>query len=352
MQIRENLIEKIQGLFDIIIEPKLKWTINALNLVQAIELSENLDTVHITLNLITDSSAEIEAFKLKLIEALAQLGIIQSEITIGRVNVGLGGIKGVKHILCVASGKGGVGKSSIAVNLAFALAKKIKVGLLDADIYGPSFATLFHCKQKPEVLSEEFLKPINIHGIPTMSMSYLVDPNKAIDWRGVLASGTLLQFIEKTLWGDLDLLIIDLPPGTSDIHLSLIHLLRSQVLLISSSEAIVQADVLRSLHFYQAREVPIIGILENFANHSEVLDQDNTSLAKTMVPVPLLGRLAHSPALIQANEAGLPLMVQNPEHLFCQVLDTTADKILKAFDLEVHEDILEEAAALELPLRA
>lgn len=173
-------------------------------------------------------------------------------------------INGVKNLIFVASGKGGVGKSTIAVALArqyYATGKK--VGLIDADIYGPSIPTMFNIYDKPEILNEKFI-PIEAEGIKLMSVGFLVDFDTAIAWRGPMASKILYQMLSTTDWGELDYLIVDMPPGTGDVHLSLLENYKIDgAVIVTTPQVISMIDVDRAMKLYRKFNIPILGIIEN-----------------------------------------------------------------------------------------
>lgn len=171
--------QAINAVFDSLVEPTLKWSINSLNLLKKTEVKDN--RVIVDINLISDDIDEKSIFIQQAKKALADIGFDKVTINLGKVNVATEGVSGVKHILLVGSGKGGVGKSNTAVNLAVAISKLgFKTGLMDGDIYGPSFPTMLGVTEKPEVFTSEYLLPIERHGIKTMPIGYLVDKGKAL----------------------------------------------------------------------------------------------------------------------------------------------------------------------------
>ncbi len=182
-------------------------------------------------------------------------------------------LKGVKNIIAVASGKGGVGKSTIAANLAIALAKTgAKVGLLDADIYGPSVPLMFDLEgEQPmgkDVDGKTKIIPIEKYGLKLLSIGFFVDPSQALIWRGAMATNALNQLINDTDWGELDYFIIDLPPGTGDIHLTLVQTLPvTGAVIVSTPQEVALADARKAFSMFQQKEinVPIIGLVENMS---------------------------------------------------------------------------------------
>jgi ATP-binding protein involved in chromosome partitioning len=313
-----------------LIEPKLNWKLADLNLIR--EVSIDADCVNIAIDLVTEEPAQIQALRDSVYGAVEpSVGDRRIEISHGRVNIATKGVDGIGRILLIASGKGGVGKSSVATNLAIALSQAgYRVGLMDADIYGPSLPTMLGVRERPEVLPDEYLLPISVHGIQTMSVGYLVEPATALDWRGNLASGTILQFIQRTFWNTLDYLIVDLPPGTGDIQLSLAHQLKSDAaLLVTTPQEVALDDVRRSIDLLRRSEIPILGIVENMSflvcehcgEHNQPFSNANpTHLEDLGDEIPCLGRIPLERAIAVAGDAGRPL-----------VLDTEAPEVRQAF---------------------
>ena len=177
----------------------------------------------------------------------------------------------IKHIIAIASGKGGVGKSTTAVNLALALKTRgASVGLLDADIYGPSQQVMLGIPddQRPEQKDGQYLLPVEAHGLKTMSMGYLVNERTPMVWRGPMAGGALAQMLEQTLWGELDYLVIDMPPGTGDIQLTLSQKAKvSGAVIVTTPQDIALLDARKGVEMFRKVDVPVLGIIENMAVH-------------------------------------------------------------------------------------
>jgi len=180
-------------------------------------------------------------------------------------------MKEIKNAIAVASGKGGVGKSSTAVMMALSMKEMgLKVGLLDADIYGPSISIIMGVSQdtKPVIKNDKFFEPVEINDIKTMSMSYLVAESTPVVWRGPMASSALQQMMQQTLWGELDYLIIDLPPGTGDIHLTISQKIKlTGAVIITTPQEVALADVRKAIEMFQKVDVPLIGLIENMSTH-------------------------------------------------------------------------------------
>lgn len=231
----------------------------------------------------------------------------------------------IKHIIAIASGKGGVGKSTTAVNLALALkGLGAQVGLLDADIYGPSQQLMLGIgdEVKPGQQDGKFLLPVEAHGLKTMSMGYLVNERTPMVWRGPMAGGALAQMLEQTLWGDLDYLVIDMPPGTGDIQLTLSQKAKvAGAIIVTTPQDIALLDAQKGIEMFRKVDVPILGIVENMAvhicsqcGHAEHIfgDRGGERIAKDY-GVPLLGSLPLLLSIREQTDAGTPTVVTEPD---------------------------------------
>lgn len=215
----------------------------------------------------------------------------------------------VKHVIAVASGKGGVGKSTVAANLALALSRQgLAVGLLDADIYGPSLPALFNITEKPEVNDDKKLIPIDCGGIATMSIGYMIPPDQAMIWRGPMVQAALLQLVNDVAWPELDFMVIDLPPGTGDIQLTMAQRFPvDAALIVTTPHALALADVRRAMAMFKKVGTPILGLVENMAfmrleNGQEIFPFGSIDLAADpqMADLERLAQLPLDPMLQQA----------------------------------------------------
>jgi len=253
----------VHQLFDTILAPQSVWNMNALSLVDRIAIDGN--RVHIALRLLVEDAAEKTSLQNTITEKLKLHAFDAVEIQFVPNCLEGVGIKDVKKVLLVASGKGGVGKSTIAYYLAKALAStNLKVGLLDADISGPSLPTLIGALPRPAVKGNGILAPILYQNIKLMSPGFLVERDKAIDWRGPVVSGEVVQLLHQVDWGQLDYLIVDLPPGTSDVALTLAHhVWDASVLFVATAHPLTVADVTRAVDFFRQRDFNCLGFINN-----------------------------------------------------------------------------------------
>ena len=221
----------------------------------------------------------------------------------------------VRSIIAVASGKGGVGKSTIAANLAVAFAQRgLRTGLLDADIYGPSLPTLFGLRDRP-LLRDGKILPIEAYGVRLMSIGLLVDRDKALAWRGPMVMGAVRQLMGDVAWGALDVLIIDTPPGTGDVHLSLAQSKKlTGAVIVSTPQEMALADMRRGVELFRSMKVPILGVIENMAwldlpdgGRHHIFGEGGAERAAGDLGVPFLGATPLFQALREASDAGAPL---------------------------------------------
>lgn len=232
----------------------------------------------------------------------------------------------VKNIIAVASGKGGVGKSTVAVNLALGLAKQgSSVGLIDADIYGPSIPTMLNLKGRQPMLTtingQQKILPIEQYGIKTLSIGFLADERQAVVWRGPMASSALRQFITDAHWGDLDYMVIDLPPGTGDIHLTLAQLVPiTGAVIVTTPQDVAKADVVKAIGMFNLPQinVPILGIVENMSYFTPpelpnkkyyIFGQGAGEALCNEYNLPLLSQLPIEPSVCEHGDSGMPVVM-------------------------------------------
>ncbi len=235
------------------------------------------DGVHIHLRIPFAGASWLEALKAELDERIRQVADVQhvwwhwqqDVATLARHSA-VPGLAGIRNIIAVASGKGGVGKSTVAVNLALALHREgARVGLLDADIYGPSIPLMLGCtRERPSSNDGKQMQPISVYGIVCNSIGFLVPESEATVWRGPMASKALSQILHETRWGELDYLIVDMPPGTGDIQLTMAQQVpTTATLIVTTPQDIALADVRKGIAMFNKVDIPVLGVIENMSYH-------------------------------------------------------------------------------------
>jgi len=282
-------------------------------------------------------------------EALARIpGVGRVDIRMGakvaaaRSMSGPGGIPGVKNSIAIASGKGGVGKSTVSVNLAVALAEAgANVGLLDADVYGPSIPLMMGINRMPEITDDQRIIPLEAHGVKLMSLGFVLPTaSTPVIWRGPMIAKTLNQFLRQVDWGDLDYLLIDLPPGTGDAQLTLSQTLAmSGVVIVMTPQDVAMTIASRVLVMFRNMKVPILGIVENMSTficptcHHEtpIFSQGGGRKASEQMDVPFLGEIPLDGELCEGGDDGRPILLRNPQspvaEVFRRVAQTLAGRV-------------------------
>ncbi|AMR26311.1 ATP-binding protein [Hymenobacter psoromatis] len=329
----ELTIDAVRHALSFVEEPDLGQDLITLNMVEDIKVEGR--TVSFTVVLTTPACPlkqlihdACERAVHTMVDKDAQVVItMTSRVTTMRNNNTI--LPGVKNIIAVASGKGGVGKSTVAANLAVALATTgAKVGLVDADISGPSMPTMFgvedarpHVFQGPD--GKNLIQPIIKYGVKLMSIGFLAPSENAIVWRGPMASSALKQFITEVEWGELDYLLLDLPPGTSDIHLTLVQTVPvTGAIIVTTPQAVALMDAQKGLQMFRQPQinVPVLGIIENMAwftpaelpdNKYYIFGEGGGQRLATKHDVPLLGQLPLIQAVREAGDDGQPAVIQD-----------------------------------------
>lgn len=292
-----------------------------------------------------------------LLQALAGLGIAQlglrerPEIPRVRPQGGLPGLDRVKNIVAVASGKGGVGKSTTAVNLALALAAEgARVGILDADIYGPSQPTMLGIPAgtKPGVKDNAWFLPLAVHGIEMISIGLLLDSeNTPVVWRGPKATGALLQLLQQTLWNDLDFLVVDMPPGTGDIQLTLAQKVPvAGAVIVTTPQDIALLDAKKGIEMFRKVEIPVLGVVENMALHicsscghaEHVFGKGGGERIARDYQTELLGALPLDMGIREEVDGGRPSVVAEPEGEIAMIYRRIARRVGAAIARAAHVD--------------
>lgn len=312
-------------------DPDIKKDLVTLNMIQDIAIDGK--KLSFTVMLTTPACPLKEVIKNNCLKAIEEhissdieVDILMSaHVTTTRDNTPL--LPGVRNIIAVASGKGGVGKSTVTANLAVALAQKgAKVGVIDADIFGPSMPTMFNCEHEQPGIKKEgdknLIIPIQQYGIKLISIGFLTPAENAVVWRGPMASSALKQFIADTEWGELDYLLIDLPPGTSDIHLTLVQTVPvTGVVLVTTPQKVALADAQKGLNMFMQPQinVPILGVIENMAyftpeelpdNKYYIFGRDGGKKLAEKHNVPFLGEIPLVQGIREGGDIGYPAFMQ------------------------------------------
>jgi ATP-binding protein involved in chromosome partitioning len=313
-----------------VLDPDFKKDFVSLGMIK--DLKVDGGRVRFTLVLTTPAHPLKNDFREATRAAVAQLPwVSQVDInltaeTVSGKGMGRGGdelIPGVKNVVSVASGKGGVGKSTTSVNVALALAEAgAKVGLLDADIYGPNLPLMMGLKERPQLHGGEgAIEPIRRYGIKLMSIGFFLDENNPVIWRGPMVHGAIQQFLRDVAWGDLDYLVVDLPPGTGDAPLSLSQLVpMSGVVIVTTPQDVALQDVSKGIGMFRRLEVPVIGVVENMSyftcpnceSQHEIFGTGGGERIARQYGVPFLGKLPLQPAIREGSDEGRPFILANP----------------------------------------
>ena len=252
------------------------------------------------------------------------------------------GIAGVKNIVAISSGKGGVGKSTVAVNVAVALAQTgAKVGLLDADIYGPNAPAMMGLESAKVMVQQgaagEVLEPAFNHGVKLVSMGFLIDPDQPVIWRGPMLNGIIRQFLYQVNWGELDYLLVDMPPGTGDAQLTMAQAVpMAGAVIVTTPQTVALLDSRRGLKMFQQLGVPVLGIVENMSyfippdlpdRHYDLFGSGGGEKTSKELGIPLLGCIPLEIALRQGGDRGVPIVVGESESASAKALSAIASQI-------------------------
>jgi ATP-binding protein involved in chromosome partitioning len=258
----------------------------------------------------------------------------------GRTGGGPSGVPGVASIIAVASGKGGVGKSTTAINLALGLRDLgLKVGVLDADIYGPSLPKLLAIKEKPETLGGTRLKPIERHGLMAMSIGFLVEEETPMIWRGPMVMSALTQMLREVEWGVLDVLVVDMPPGTGDAQLTMAQQVPlAGAVIVSTPQDLALIDARRGVAMFQRVNVPILGVVENMSyflcpqcgTRSDIFGHGGARHEAERLKVPFLGEVPLDMSIRETSDSGQPIVVTQPDGPHAKIYRGIADAVRNA----------------------
>ena len=291
----------------------------------------------------TDNAEVVAQIHRGVIDTLGPLVQVPVEVVIQRPAPATSlrskpGIPGVQHVVAVASGKGGVGKSTVAVNLASALAALgQRVGLLDADVYGPSVPLMLGIRERPQSTDDKRLIPITKYEIKVMSMGFLVPDGHAVVWRGPMIDKLLTEFIKNVEWGELDVLVVDLPPGTGDAQLTMVQKVPlSGGVIVTTPQDVALLDVRRGVRMFEEVHVPVLGVIENMSYHvcgrcghrAEIFSHGGGARMAKQFGVPFLGEIPLVREIREDGDAGTPLVVAQPGHPQSRVFVEIAEQVV------------------------
>jgi ATP-binding protein involved in chromosome partitioning len=350
---KENIMiseQTIRKAIAVVQDPELKKGLVELGMIRNIVVEEG--RVRLTLALTTSKCPRQQAMVEEIRQALAVLPEV-SEVdievtTLTREELDklfpkhpLQGIEKVRHVLAVASGKGGVGKTTIAVNIALALAAKgYQVGLLDADVYGPSVPVMLDLHNPPE-WENKMMIPVRKFGLLVMSLGMLSEAGQAFIWRGPMVGKAINQLLGQVLWGELDYLVVDLPPGTGDPSITVGQAIpAASVLMVTTPQEVALADVRRSVGLFRKFDLNIVGLVENMSyfmcGHSadpiEIFGSGGGSKLSEELGLPLLGKVPIDLAIRESGDSGRPLMIAGPDTDAAKIFQSIADKIVAEVD--------------------
>lgn len=351
-------IESVLHALRTVQDPDLKRDLVSLNMIRDLSISES-GAVYFRVVLTTPACPLKEKIEKDCRHALSPVtGITSVEIKMdsevqrhsGKSNSHR--IEGVGHIISISSGKGGVGKSTVAVNLATALAMDgARVGLMDVDVYGPNVPTMMGVTEQPKIQNdslkgEVFLPPVS-HSVKVMSMGFLIQGDQPVVWRGPMLHSVVQQFCHKVNWGNLDYLIVDMPPGTGDVQLSLAQLVPvTGAILVSTPQEIAMQDVRKAFHMFEKVRIPILGVVENMSyfvcdqcekRHSLFGEEGGRILAKKF-STELLAKIPIVQPVREGGDEGRPIVVREPDSEIAQIFRSLARKVAQQVSIRAHQN--------------
>jgi ATP-binding protein involved in chromosome partitioning len=368
-------IEQIRSALEVVIDPELRRSIVELDMVRSIECHDD-GRVDVMVSLTTSGCPIRGHFQTSVADAVGALeGVTGVSVAfdvlddaqkaelqrkLGRTSLPAGALAQVANVICVGSGKGGVGKSTLTTNLAAALTQEGKrVGVLDADVWGYSIPRMLGLgAERPPVSPERKILPLQAHGISVMSIGFFIEEDAAVVWRGPMLHKALTQFLEDVAWGALDFLLIDLPPGTGDVSMTLAQLLpQAQFVIVTTPQQAAQKVARRSAEMAHKVSLEVVGVIENMASfvtpggeRFAIFGEGGGQALADELEVPLLGKVPLTMPLREQADAGVPLVLEDPDDPAAQAIRQAARGLIAMAPVSVPVQAAPEPVGMSLPM--
>ena len=341
---REQVLEALHAVKD----PDLHKDIVTLNFVKEVRIQGG--EVDFTIELTTPACPvrdEMKAEAERVVAALPGVTAARAKMTAdvkARGGFGRQGVPGVRNIIVVGAGKGGVGKSTTAVSLALALLKKgARVGLMDADVYGPNLPQMLGITDQPDVTEGKKMVPVQAYGLKVMSMGMLIPPDQPVIWRGPMLHGAMQQFMRDVTWGELDYLVIDLPPGTGDVALSLSQSVPvAGAVVVTTPQGVSISDVRKAVQMFRQLNIPILGAVENMSyfvcghcgGRTDIFGQGGGQRMAQDMGIPFLGEVPIDTRVRSGGDEGKPIVAVAPDAPAAQAFEVVAGKVAAQISIQ------------------